>query len=231
MPGFSPSRQIIYCTSDLSCLGIEVEQCLKAFYYFSYSSNTIVLFCGLFISHIKYLCAPLRKKNKGRWRNNHIFGFPATCMPLVFNQRPNETKHLSECSGNVLAPEAGHSSICGVLFTQLLSLHSPLRGPGLPVPFPWEHSAGMGRSWCLALLPLLWTLGSLSLEGGPRLGLHWPSRAWEVTEGINWPWNLHLQVLMVLGCVSFLPASRTKRRSSSHFTARGFFTWALCVCS
>lgn len=26
VPGFNPSRQIIYCTSDLSCLGIEVEQ-------------------------------------------------------------------------------------------------------------------------------------------------------------------------------------------------------------
>lgn len=31
VPGFNPSRQIIYCTSDLSCLGIEAEWFLNPF--------------------------------------------------------------------------------------------------------------------------------------------------------------------------------------------------------
>lgn len=34
VPGVNRSRQIIYCTSDLSCLGIEVERFLKAAFLF-----------------------------------------------------------------------------------------------------------------------------------------------------------------------------------------------------
>lgn len=106
--------------------------------------------------------------------------YPATCVPRVFNLRPNKTKHLPVCSGNVQAPEAVHSSLCGVLFS---GVHSCCPCPRLGGVLGYLHpSHGSTR---LDLLP---GSAASALNSGQSFALGWGSTAspaWEVTGGHN----------------------------------------------
>lgn len=155
-------------------------------------------------------------------------------MPRVFNLRPNKTKHLPVCSGNVQAPEAVHSSLSGVLFS---GVHSCC---------PCTHLWGVlgylrpsHGSTPLARLDLLPGSAASALNSGqsfaPGLGLHWPSRAWEGTEGITWPWKLHLQVLWRgwwcwIACPFCLPLGQETKGEAALTSLVENFIHEPCVC-
>lgn len=182
----------------------------------------------------------LEKKNKGGEGITTSLGTqpPVGHLYLIWDQiKPNIFLCAQGMSGHL---EAVHSSILWSAVrwgAQLLSLHSPWGGPGLPVRFPWEQLAGSGRSCA-------WLSAASALSSGQSFAGRWPKAGAPLAfMGMGADWGRELafrtapagavKVLMVLDGVSFLPASRTrnKRRSSSHFTGREFYTWALCVCS
>lgn len=65
---------------------------------------------------------------KKEWRseNNYIFWYPATCLSLEFNLRPNKNNRLSVHSGNLIAPK-----LCTTASGHVLSSGTHDSSPGI----------------------------------------------------------------------------------------------------
>lgn len=107
----------------------------------------------------------LEKKNQGGGSGvtTSLCTQPPAChLDLIWDQgKPSIFLCAQGMSGHLKLCTAAFVECCAVLWgAQLLFLHSPLRAPGLPVPFPQERSAGAARSgaWLCCLCPELWAV-------------------------------------------------------------------------